>query len=240
MNKKKINYNKIQVILFIIFSIIIISFSSILAYKVFYFVKSVPVKEVVINGASNDVHAEIINNLSFLKKSKVLSVNLEKLQDYINSLPWIYKSSVSRNLSGKITITVLEINPYFLWQNDEGKYKLIGADDKSVDVRLNFPLSDLITIEQGEEALKKSHKIRFVIYQDLNILKEIKTLKYNGYRWDIILKDGLVIKLPENNVDKAYTKFLLLNKKYKLLEKELEYVDITSTNKLFAIPSKNK
>lgn len=240
MNIKKVNYSKLQSILVIIFSIIIISFSVILSYKVFYFVKMVPVKEVIINGASNDVKAEIINNLSFLKGSKVLDVNLEKLQEYINSLPWIYKASVARNLSGKIIITILEINPYFLWQNNDGKYKLISADNKLVNVKLSFPISELITIEKGEEALEKSNKIRFLIYQDLNILKEIKTLKYNGFRWDIVLKDGLVIKLPEENTDKAYKKFLILNKKYKLLEKDLEYIDITSTNKLFALPKQNK
>lgn len=240
MGIKKVNYNKIQVILVIIFSIIIISFSVILSYKISYFVKMIPVKEIEINGASQNVKSEILNNLSFLKNSKVLSINLEKLQDYVNSLPWIYKSSVSRNLSGKITITILEINPYFLWKNDDGKYKIISSDDKLVNVKFNFPLEELITIENGEEALKNSHGIRFLIYQDLDLLKNIKTLRYNGYRWDIILKDGLIIKLPEDNTDKAYKKFLSLNKKYNLLDKDLEYVDVTSVNKLFALPKQNK
>ncbi len=240
MDKKKFNYNKIQLVLVVFFAVILISFSVILAYKVFYFIKRVPVSEIVVKGASLDVKSEIINNLSFIKGNKVLDVNLEKLQIYINSLPWIYKSSISRNLNGKITINVVEINPYFLWKNDDDKYKVISSDDTLVDIKLNFPLENLITIEQGEKSLKNSHNIRFLIYQDLDILKEIKTLRYNGYRWDIILKDGLVIKLPENNVDKAYKKFLSLNKKYNLMEKDLEYIDVTSVNKLFALPRINK
>ncbi|MDR0483842.1 MAG: FtsQ-type POTRA domain-containing protein [Alphaproteobacteria bacterium] len=233
MKIKIFSYSKIQATLVIVFSILIVSFCLVLSVKIFNFVKVIPVNNVVINGASPEVKQEIMKSLAFLRDEKVMSVDLENLRLYLNSMPWVYKSAVSRNLSGEIIITIMEINPYFLWLNDDNNYKLITSDDTQSQVKLNFPLEDLITIEKGSIALKNSHKLRFLIYQDLNILKEIKTLRYNGYRWDIILKNGLVIRLPEENMIKAYTTFLNLNKKYNFLDKNLDYIDATAINKLF-------
>jgi cell division protein FtsQ len=178
-----------------------------------------------------------MESLSFMQGQRVMSINLENLQDYLNSLPWIYRASAGRNLSGEIIISVIEINPYFLWLNDENNYKVIDAEDNITNVKLNFPLEDLITIEKGSTALENSHKLRFLIYSDMDMLKEIKSLRYNGYRWDIIFKNGLTLRLPENDMTKAYETFLSLNKKYNFLDKNLEYIDATPVNKLFIKPN---
>ncbi|MCL2566583.1 MAG: FtsQ-type POTRA domain-containing protein [Alphaproteobacteria bacterium] len=237
MKIKKFNYSKTQAFLVVIFSVFVVGFSLILSYKVYNFIKVIPVSSIIVKGASANVRNELMEDLAFIEGQKVMAVNLENLRDYLNSLPWIYHASVSRNLSGEIIINLIEVNPYFLWMNDEGNYKLINADDTISGVKLNFPLEDLITIEKGKAALDSSHELRFLIYQDLDILKEIKSLKYNGYRWDIVLKNGLVIRLPEVDAAKAYAVFLAMNKKYNFLDKNLEYIDATPTNKLFIKPN---
>ncbi len=228
---------KLHLIAFVIFLIIFSIMLITLSYKMYQFAKQITIEEIVIYKASPEVKKELESRLMQLKGKKVFDLKLVDLQKYINSLPWIEVSSLRRELTGKLEITVLEKNPYFLWQDDDGKHKLIASDNTVVKTSPKINLDNFIIIEKGDLALTRSSNLRFIIYQDLKLLKEISKLQFNGYRWDIVLKNGLIIKMPENNLEDAYKKIILMHKKYDLFGKDIAYIDATSINKLFIMPN---
>ncbi|MFL1781348.1 Cell division protein FtsQ [Candidatus Hepatincolaceae symbiont of Richtersius coronifer] len=208
-----------------------------LFFKLSNFVKTIPISTIIIQGASPEVTTTIQKELIFLQGKNITNVNLINLQKYLQQMPWVYKVSIYRNLTGIIKINVIEKNPYFLWLNDTNVYQLIDSDNKVSKNKLNFDLRNLIVIEKGKTALDNFSHLRFVIYKDLSILKKIKKLSFNGYRWDIHLKNGIIIKLPEENLDQAYDRIIRAHKKYNILNKQIDYVDSTVTNKLFIMPT---
>lgn len=206
------------------------------AYNVYKFTYNVPVSDIVIHGASNRVKNIIYKDLRILNGESIVGLNLEKIQAYLEHYNWVAKASVSRKLTGQLEINIIEKNPYFMWLNDSGNYRVINNVNELVNERLNFPLSQLIVIEKGTQALQNADDIKFLIYEDFTVLQEIHKLVYNGYRWDIEFKNGMVLKLSENNITKSYNKFLAANKKYSLLKQDIQYIDATSTYKLYIMP----
>lgn len=205
-------------------------------YNAYRFTYNVPVSDIVINGASTRVKNIIYKDLRVLNGESIAYLNLNKVQAYLENYNWVAKASVSRKLTGQLEINIIEKTPYFMWLNDSGNYRVINNVNELVNVRLSFPLSQLIVIEKGTQALQNADDIKFLIYKDFTVLQEIHKLVYNGYRWDIQFKNGIVLKLSENNINKSYDKFLEANKKYGLLKQDIQYIDATSAYKLYIMP----
>ena len=203
--KNKLNiFSKIKNYYYILLMILLalsLSIALLLSYKVNYFIKNVAINSIEIHGASIQSQKIILNTLNKLKGQPISKLNLQYLQTYLLSMPSIAKASVYRNMTGKVKIFVLEKNPYFLWLNDNNNYKIVDSENQIINVKLQFPVTDLIKIESGEEALKQSSVIRFLMYKDINILKQVDTIMYKGYYWNIILKNNIIIKLPIDNVE---------------------------------------
>ena len=76
------------------------------------------------------------------------------------------------------------------------------------------------------------------MYKDINILKQVDTIIYKGYYWDIILKNSIVIKFRIENVEVSYTNLVKIINKYNLLKRKIEYIDARIPNKIFIMPRK--
>ena len=240
--KNKLNiFSKIKNYYYILLMILLalsLSIALLLSYKVNYFIKNVAINSIEIHGASIQSQKIILNTLNKLKGQPISKLNLQYLQTYLLSMPSIAKASVYRNMTGKVKIFVLEKNPYFLWLNDNNNYKIVDSENQIINVKLQFPVTDLIKIESGEEALKQSSVIRFLMYKDINILKQVDTIMYKGYYWNIILKNNIIIKLPIDNVELSYMNLVKIINKYNLLKRKIEYIDARIPNKIFIMPRK--
>ena len=240
--KNKLNiFSKIKNYYYILLMILLalsLSIALLLSYKVNYFIKNVSINIIEIHGASIQSQKIILNTLNKLKGQPISKLNLQYLQTYLLSMPSIAKASVYRNMTGKVKIFVLEKNPYFLWLNDNNNYKIVDSENQIINVKLQFPVTDLIKIESGEEALKQSSVIRFLMYKDINILKQVDTIMYKGYYWNIILKNNIIIKLPIDNVELSYMNLVKIINKYNLLKRKIEYIDARIPNKIFIMPRK--
>ncbi len=226
---------QIVVILSLLLSVFLI-FSTFVS-QVVSFMDKILVVEIVVKGASDEVKNVISKRLEDVIGTPITSVDLSQISLEVNNIPWVQYGSVYRSLNGIIIINVIEVTPYFLWINDDSRYKIITSDNRLAHLSTNFDIKNLITIEKGSDALVKSNDLRFVIYKDLKVLSKIKTLRYNGYRWDIILKNGVIIKMPEKNIKKAYESIIKFNDKFNILDKNIEYIDATAENKLFIKPN---
>ncbi len=240
--KNKLNiFSKLKNYYYILLMILLalsLSIVLLLSYKVNYFIKNVAINSIEIHGASIQSQKIILNTLNKLKGQPISKLNLQYLQTYLLSMPSIAKASVYRNMTGKVKIFVLEKNPYFLWLNDNNNYKIVDSENQIINVKLQFPVTDLIKIESGEEALKQSSVIRFLMYKDINILKQVDTIMYKGYYWNIILKNNIIIKLPIDNVELSYMNLVKIINKYNLLKRKIEYIDARIPNKIFIMPRK--
>lgn len=138
--------------------------------------------------------------------------------------PWIAEASVSKIYPNRLAIRLTEHMPFALWQSAEG-VKMIDREGRVLadfDGRKN----DLPLIVGENAAVDAASMIREVFAQPLLEDRIRALVKVGGRRWDIELKDGLVIMLPEGNPATAMRYFVNLENQHGLLARDIHRVDM--------------
>lgn len=158
---------------------------------------------------NSDIH-ELQSFLDELKNQYIWNVNANDLKVKLLLLQHVKTASVKVVLPNMIYISVKNRIPYAIWW-DYKKFFLV--DDEGVILSDNITMNDkkryLLIV--GEAALQNLKNISNVIAESKQNGKVV-SMRFIGYRrWDIVLNDGTIIKLPEKNLAQALTLFDKLN-----------------------------
>jgi cell division septal protein FtsQ len=177
--------------------------------------------KIIINGCNNTKKEDIekiANDLiaknhrsyiSFTDNKLNYETLIHEIRDKIKSdLPWVNKVLVARNLvNNSLTIEISEYVPFAILKDGDKKY-IVDKDGDMVQV------SDIS--EYGHLVILSGKKANENVKSLFNILAVNPSLNSNIYsanwvgnrRWDIRFENGLIVKLPENDIGKAWEKLL--------------------------------
>ena len=188
------------------------------------------VEAVKVSGIGN-VDKETVAKLADIKLGDpLLSQDINAIIERIESHKWINKAAVRRELSGEILINVLEHQPAALWQvenklwvvSDEG----IQIDDENLEYFADLPMIS------GIGAEKKLENLIVNISSDLALFERVETASWvGGRRWDLILKNGIKIMLPEQDVAFAWQNLTAFVREEQLLARNILAVDFRVKDK---------
>ena len=98
-----------------------------------------------------------------------------------------------------------------------------------IDVE-DFEPDGKILLIAGENAPNHLVELMKVVETDKELLSKLKAAVYvSNRRWDLVFsKDGsgLVVKMPQDNFEKAYKKIALLNKRQGIFKRKLTSLDV--------------
>ena len=204
-------------------------------------VSDVKVKNIKITGTKilSDDHIELYTkSKENIIGSFQLFAPLKKLHNSLNEIPWISNVSIrSRYDTQILEIDIKENIPEFLIIED-GKIFIRTQNGKIIRVYGISKFKKLPVIS-GSNA-KDNIDIIFYIYKvSPKMKKYITAAEYIGNRrWNIVLDNDLVIKLPEDNIQKdwssyeAWEYFLSIKDKNNLLNnKKIKFIDLRIKNK---------
>jgi len=188
-----------------------------------------PIQTSIVGTSKADI-SSIINMIDLASES-ILSISTRKLREEIIKLPWVSEVYIKRNYPNKININVYESTPYALWKNASGTYVVDKNGSTITDKTSEYEDSLLLLI--GKQANKRGIElISFLEETPLNHLILSATLVTNR-RWNLMTKDGVIIKLPEIDPIKALTKIAELHTSNKLLDRDILAVDLRVPGKVF-------
>ncbi len=193
------------------------------------------VKKIEVVNASKSIEDYIISQLKFVEGANLSNLDIYEIKRYIETIPWITRASVRRKYPSVLKIKLLEFNPFFVWQMGDRNY-IVDGKNRILPKSYLSKMENVITIKDGKEALLHSSKIRFLIYQDLRVLKLVKYLEYKDYRWNIVLSNGVVIKMPEKGEQEAWNLLLQYNRNKDILSRKIEYIDLRIKDTLVIEP----
>ncbi len=138
--------------------------------------------------------------------------------------PWIADATVSKVYPNRLKIAITERQPFAVWQNEDGLW-LVGRDGGILD-QFDGRRSDLpLVVGKGAapEAAKMISQVRQLgLFGD-----QIKGfVRVGERRWDIELRDGLVVMLPEENAGAALRHLAKLETDTGLLERDIDRIDM--------------
>ncbi len=185
-----------------------------------------------LEGRSRTPMAEINKAIGLNKGEPILQLSLQELKERLEAVGSIRDVAVERELPNRLAIRIVEREPVAIWQN---KGKLVLVDDKGVampDVDMaayrNLPLI------VGKDAPTQVSEVLGLLQSSKELSKRFSAaVRISGRRWNVHLKDGTQIKLPEQDAAKAWEALAKLHTKQKLLDRDVKVIDLRVAGRLF-------
>jgi cell division protein FtsQ len=161
----------------------------------------------------------------------ILNISLSELKEKIEAMTWVKRAVISRILPSTLIISIVEKKPIAIWQN-LGKLYLIEKDGGVINETNLDPFKNLIVMT-GDDAPLNAVKLLQVITSDAELFALVKSaMRVGERRWNVRFKEGLEVKLPEENWQVSWDYVIKLYHN-KLLFNGAKLIDLRVQNKLF-------
>ena len=190
------------------------------------------IKNILISGTHNlsqDYLKNIINTQSHIN---ILNVNLHTIYNKIIQNSWVEETYVERILPDTIKIKVLEKKPIAIWQNQKGNRLITVNGDVISHANVN-KFKNSFPIIKGEKSKENISTILKILETNKNFAKNIWSLTFiNQRRWDLHFNQGLIVRLPSQDVIKAWQKIIKLQTNYNILNLRLTEIDLRNPEQI--------
>ena len=162
--------------------------------------------------------------------------SINKLKKDILGDIWIRDVNVYKKYPNKLEIKIVERNPFAIWINNENEHKLIDEYGNIIDVQKDEikKFKNLFTVV--------SDRLEVDIFSIFNLLSTyndisnnlVKIVRVGKRRWNLILKNNILVKLPEEdeNFFKIWKKLNdILTLTY--YDKNLQIIDLRIKDKIY-------
>jgi len=183
------------------------------------------ISTVEVSGTSRLSPAEVVAAAGVDSRSSLLFADVEALRQRLKANPMIAEASVRKLYPHALVISVMERQPFALWQKD-GEVSLVAVDGTPIDALRDERYVDLPLVV-GEGANERVKAFVALLDTQPSLKPLVRAGNWVGQRhWELQLKSGLTVKLPEADPAAAWARFAGLMRDYKLSEKALILVDL--------------
>ena len=178
-----------------------------------------------IQGSSDSLNAEIREILGLNFPISSFDLDLADLRNKVLSLPPVETAEVRLEGGSILHVKVKEKVPALLLKDDTGIHVLNKNGDYirpllSTEYGSKLPV---ITGEGAQKAAAEAYILFSALYDKLDEVRGLVLV--GGRRWNIVLKSGQVIMLPEKKSEQAVQKILILDKAEKILSRDIAVFD---------------
>ena len=185
-----------------------------------------------INGLNNINEDEILNLIKPYKDSSIFLIPIKKIANKISQNNWVKSINIQSNYKDTIEINIDESKPIGIYTT--GIQNILFSDDLKIleNIANNEKRFSALIKFEGKNSIHESIKLidsfpdDFIQYVD-------KAFLINQRRWDLELKNSILLKLPENNIKEAlenYKKIYINFSNEELIE--IESIDLRMKQKI--------
>jgi len=170
------------------------------------------IKEIEIVGVKNSNKEELESRLDKIRSKNIIFLSKKDFKEAIKDMNFINSLEIKKIYPKKIKVTVIEDLPIGIYLNDNGEKYLLLENNKIIKNH-NYEFENLPEV-YGEGALEKFSNFYSNLQKTSLNLNLVKRFNYHDInRWDILLKDEKLIKLPSENYENSILKFLEIYEK---------------------------
>jgi cell division protein FtsQ len=189
------------------------------------------ITSVTINGRKQLSQDEVLATGGVNGRSSLLFLDAGAVRERLKANPWIAEATVLKLYPGALQIDIVERKPFALWQ-EEGRLSVIAEDGAVLEpyVTRKFLLLPLVV---GRGAETRARDFLALLAQYPQVRNVTKAAVFVGERrWNLRLKDGLDVRLPETGLDKALGELSRLDKEDHLFSRDIVAVDMRLPDRL--------
>ncbi len=183
------------------------------------------------HGQSNTPEPLLRAALGVAKGDPILGFSVEEARQRIESLTWVEHVAVERRLPGTIYVDLTERRPFAIWQY-QGKFQLIDRHGEVVTNEDVAAFADLpLVVGLGAPAHAADMLTALGAVPDIKD-RVAALVRVGERRWNLQLKNGITVMLPEDHEPAALTRLEALEQQQQILDRPLVFVDMRLPDRL--------
>jgi cell division protein FtsQ len=176
----------------------------------------------------------IITALGFEPGQSIFAADVHAARQRLLALDWVADAEVSRQYPDSISVSIVEKLPFALWQAANGVY-VVERSGRVITLANPDEFSKLPYLI-GDGAPQDSAEIVDAVSQHRAVSARVRAYRrMSDRRWDLILEDGVVVQLPEDDWVKELDvlEHLIVDKG--VLERDISEIDLRQRDYLFFV-----
>ena len=189
------------------------------------------ITSVAINGRRQLSQDEVLAIGGVTGRSSLLFLDPEAVRDRLKADPWIAEATVLKLYPGQLQIDITERSAFALWQQD-GRLSVIADDGAVLEPYVSRRFLKLpLVVGKGAETRARDFLALLARYPQVNAVTKA-AIFVGERRWNLRLKDGLDVRLPENDVGNALASLSKFDKEDHLFSRDIVAVDMRLPDRL--------
>jgi cell division protein FtsQ len=186
---------------------------------------------VAINGRKQLTQDEVLAIGGVNGRSSLLFLDAAVVRDKLKANPWIREATVLKLYPGQLQIDIVERSAFALWQQD-GRLSVISDDGAVLEPYVSRRFLSLpLVVGKGAETRARDFLALLARYPQVRAATKAAVF-VGERRWNLRLKDGLDVRLPENDVGNALAALSKLDKEDRLFSRDIIAVDMRLPDRL--------
>ncbi|MGY4473008.1 cell division protein FtsQ [Bradyrhizobium sp. USDA 3364] len=184
-----------------------------------------------INGRKQLSQDEVLAIGGVNGRSSLLFLDADTVRAKLKANPWIADATILKLYPGRLQIDIVERTAFALWQQN-GRLSVIASDGAVLEPYVTRRFLNLPLVV-GKGADTRAQDFLALLDRYPQVRSVTKAAIFIGERrWNLRLKDGLDIRLPENDVGNALAALSKLDKDEKLFTRDIVAVDMRLPDRL--------
>lgn len=201
------------------------------------------INKIEINGATSSVSAAVLTALGVKDGDPVFGFSLKAMQQRVEALGTIQSVVIERQLPGTLVVNIKPRDIYAIWQtvlNGQPVFQIVDREGNVISGQnavLAKRQDPSLLLLSGAGAPQQAN----VLIPELKSVPKVMSYvaaaqRVDNLRWNLILKNHTIVKLPAENEQGALNELVALQTSIQLLDRPVESIDLRQPGRLVVHP----
>jgi len=189
------------------------------------------IASIALSGERHVSREEILGAAGVTGTTSLLFFDVEDARDRLKANPWIADATVLKLYPDRLQIGIKEREAFALWQQ-AGRVSVVAGDGTVLEPYVN-PRLIRLPLVVGLGAAARAKEILTLLDRYPELSDQVRASVLIGERrWNLRLRNGLDIRLPETDIERALVTLASLDKDKKLLSRDIVAVDLRLSDRV--------
>jgi cell division protein FtsQ len=189
------------------------------------------ISEIALTGEHELGRERILASAGITDRTSLLFLDAVQARARLLTNPWIAEATVLKLYPGRLRIEIKERSAFALWQKD-GKVSLISADGTVLEPSVPARFASLPLVV-GKGAEHQAPEMLALVARYPLVADQLQaSVLVAERRWNLYLKDGVTVLLPEADPERGLKTLVDLDRTKKLLSRDIVAVDLRLSDRV--------
>ena len=189
------------------------------------------ITSVALTGQKRLGRDDILTSAGVTDRTSLLFFDVSMARARLESNPWVAEASVQTLYPDRLEISVTEREAFALWQHD-GRVFVVSTDGTVLEPYTGERFTNLpFVVGRGAQLQAKEFLALLDRYPEIR--NEVRaSVLVAERRWNLRMKNGIDVRLPETDVGRAFDELARLNRDEKLLSRDIATIDLRQIDRV--------